>query len=301
MERVYLLLRNNQQTGPFTIGELLQQQLKPSDMIWVEGKSTAWTYLSELELTPFVKKNEVVRENISIKTGDEIEKKAEELRQKILASAPRTYFPQYATEIESYASPYKLPEDEIEFVDIRKERRAKKNTILGELVLTCFVIGLFVLGIYKGKSFLGVKQKVQNSVATELNSHDQHTAQKNKPVVQPGIVVVDTTKQMDSLLALQKPKQKTPINKKPVADSIFHLSQPIINTTKPEEKNVETVIPVLQDDKSAVKKDALLKKEIISEVPDAKTTIEPAKEERRGFLKGLFKKKSKDKAENKKE
>ena len=55
MERVYLLLRNNQQTGPFTIGELLQQQLIPSDMIWIEGKSVAWTYLSELELTPFIK------------------------------------------------------------------------------------------------------------------------------------------------------------------------------------------------------------------------------------------------------
>ena len=55
MERVYLLLRNNQQTGPFTIDELLQQQLRPSDMIWMEGKSAAWTYLSELELIPFIK------------------------------------------------------------------------------------------------------------------------------------------------------------------------------------------------------------------------------------------------------
>ena len=52
MQRVYLLLRNNQQTGPYTIGELLQQQLRPSDMIWIEGESTAWTYLSELELKP---------------------------------------------------------------------------------------------------------------------------------------------------------------------------------------------------------------------------------------------------------
>src|SRR4029078_7185776 len=117
MERVYLLLRNNQQTGPYTIGELLQQQLRPSDMIWVEGKSNAWTYLSELELIPFAKNPEVSEQIKQTKTPDEIEKKAEELRQRILASAPRTYFPKYTTEIETYASSYKLPEHEMQFID----------------------------------------------------------------------------------------------------------------------------------------------------------------------------------------
>ena len=76
MDKVYLLLRNNQQTGPFTIGELLQQQLQPSDMIWIEGKSTAWTYLSELELIPFVKNPEAAVQKNHPKTVDEIERKA---------------------------------------------------------------------------------------------------------------------------------------------------------------------------------------------------------------------------------
>ncbi|MGZ3847343.1 MAG: GYF domain-containing protein, partial [Flavisolibacter sp.] len=79
MERVYLLLRNNQQTGPFTIGELLQQQLKSSDMIWIEGKSAAWTYLSELELTPFIHHDETSNQQVQLKKEDEIERKAEEL------------------------------------------------------------------------------------------------------------------------------------------------------------------------------------------------------------------------------
>lgn len=295
MERVYLLLRNNQQTGPFTIGELLQQQLRPSDMIWIEGKSNAWTYLSELELSPFIKKPEVEREVIPPKTNDEIEKKAEELRQRILASAPKTYFPQHTTEIESYASPYKLsPEDEIEFVDTRKIRRARKNTVLGELVLTCFVIGLFMLGIYKGKSFLGVRQNFQNSVATELNSHDQHTAQKTKPVVQTTIAVVDTTKRMDSLGALQKPKHKIALNKKPVVDSNSLSSQPVVNPIKPGEQNAETFSPKQANEESDVKKDMLVKKEIAPMAPEGKTVDEPVKEEKKGFLKGLFKKKNKD-------
>jgi hypothetical protein len=300
MERVYLLLRNNQQTGPFTIGELLQQQLRSSDMIWIEGKSTAWTYLSELELTPFVKKIEDIQLPPSTKTEDEIERKAEELRQRILASAPKTHFPQYTTEIESYASPYKLsPEDEIEFVDIRKERRTKKNMVFGELVLTCFVIGLFMLGIYKGKSFLGTKQKIQNSTATELNSQDQHAAQKNKLAVQPVIAVIkDTTKQTDSLLALQKTKQKTSIIKKPIVDSIgTQPIQPVINAIQPEEKNIQTTTESLPDEENTVKKDALPKKEIVPAVSEIKSNGEPVKEEKKGFLKGLFKKKNKDNSE----
>lgn len=309
MERVYLLLRNNQQTGPFTIGELWQQQLESSDMIWIEGKSTAWTYLSELELTPFVK-TEVVPESLPVNTKDEIERKAEELRQRILASAPKSHFPQYTTEIETFASPYKLsPEEEIEFIDTRKERRARKNTVLGELVLTCFVIGLFMLGIYKGKSFLGVGEKVQNSVATELNSHDQHTAQKNKPATQPGAATaigsIDTTKQVDSFSIVARPKQKIAVHKKLSADSTTsHTSLSVENTikTKTEEKAEIFKEGVPVEESTAVKKDALPKKEIVPVSRETKNTEETLKEEKKGFLKGLFKKKNKgntEKTENK--
>src|ERR1700750_961441 len=73
MDKVYLLLRNNQQTGPFTIGELLQQQLLPTDMLWIEGRSTAWAYLSELELQPSIDKSvQPIKETVpdpSTRTG----------------------------------------------------------------------------------------------------------------------------------------------------------------------------------------------------------------------------------------
>lgn len=49
MQKVYLLLRNNQQTGPHSLDELLQLGLKPFDLIWVEGKSFGWSYPSEIE------------------------------------------------------------------------------------------------------------------------------------------------------------------------------------------------------------------------------------------------------------
>ena len=49
MDKVYLLLRNNKQTGPYNLEELLRLGLKPTDLIWVEGKSCGWSYPSELE------------------------------------------------------------------------------------------------------------------------------------------------------------------------------------------------------------------------------------------------------------
>jgi hypothetical protein len=44
----YLLLRSNKQSGPFSKEQLLQLGLKPYDLVWVEGKSAAWRYPSEV-------------------------------------------------------------------------------------------------------------------------------------------------------------------------------------------------------------------------------------------------------------
>jgi hypothetical protein len=51
----YLLLRNNKRTGPLTYGELLLMDLKPLDLVWVEGESTSWSHpgaLSEFSEIP---------------------------------------------------------------------------------------------------------------------------------------------------------------------------------------------------------------------------------------------------------
>ncbi|MET0464910.1 MAG: hypothetical protein ABW007_17230 [Chitinophagaceae bacterium] len=50
----YLLLRDNKETGPFSLEELIKFGLKPYDLVWVSGKSAAWRYPSELaELKPY--------------------------------------------------------------------------------------------------------------------------------------------------------------------------------------------------------------------------------------------------------
>jgi hypothetical protein len=49
MQKIYLILRNNKQNGPFSLEELVALSLKPHDLIWVEGKSAGWRYPTEIE------------------------------------------------------------------------------------------------------------------------------------------------------------------------------------------------------------------------------------------------------------
>ena len=51
---MYLLLRNNKQSGPYSFDELKSMGLKAYDLVWLEGKSAAWRYPCEIEeLKPF--------------------------------------------------------------------------------------------------------------------------------------------------------------------------------------------------------------------------------------------------------
>src|SRR5579871_2039109 len=51
---MYLLLRNNKQSGPYSVEDLKSMGLKAYDLVWLEGKSAAWRYPSEIEeLSPF--------------------------------------------------------------------------------------------------------------------------------------------------------------------------------------------------------------------------------------------------------
>jgi hypothetical protein len=55
MPKIYLLLRNNKQSGPHSLEELLHLSLKPHDLIWVEGQSAGWRNPTEIDaLKPYV-------------------------------------------------------------------------------------------------------------------------------------------------------------------------------------------------------------------------------------------------------
>jgi hypothetical protein len=46
---MYLLLRDNKQSGPYSLDELKEKGLKAYDLVWVDGRSAAWRYPSEIE------------------------------------------------------------------------------------------------------------------------------------------------------------------------------------------------------------------------------------------------------------
>ena len=65
----YLLLRNNVETGPFSLEEIISKSLKSTDLIWIEGQSTAWKYPGEIEtLQSFVANEQLIFE--PTKTND---------------------------------------------------------------------------------------------------------------------------------------------------------------------------------------------------------------------------------------
>ncbi len=45
----YLLLRDNKESGPYSFEEIRQKGFKAYDLVWIEGKSAAWRYPSEVE------------------------------------------------------------------------------------------------------------------------------------------------------------------------------------------------------------------------------------------------------------
>ena len=44
----YLLLRDNKESGPYTLNDLVSLGLKAYDLVWVESRSAAWRYPSEI-------------------------------------------------------------------------------------------------------------------------------------------------------------------------------------------------------------------------------------------------------------
>jgi hypothetical protein len=45
----YLLLKDNQQSGPYSLEEISALSLKKLDLVWIEGQSTQWEYVTEIE------------------------------------------------------------------------------------------------------------------------------------------------------------------------------------------------------------------------------------------------------------
>jgi hypothetical protein len=97
----YLLLRNNQESGPHSIEQLASVGLFPLDLIWIEDESMAWKHPDEIEeLKHF------------ISYSDTPQYRMQEKSEKIFVSLPANFSKKSRSEMkEEYAS---LPVNEME-------------------------------------------------------------------------------------------------------------------------------------------------------------------------------------------
>jgi hypothetical protein len=321
MQKVFRLLRHNTEQGPYTIGDLLQQQLVPGDLIWVDGESTAWAHPQEMEVLKYaIDVNLLKKETISstpvqktpaVKVpvqpvnvwtespAAEIERKAEEIRQRTLAfrkastDPGASWHPQQATLIP-------LSENDIEF---RYHKR--KGLPVGEVLMGAMVVGLLTIGWYGGgKDLFQQPKAIANAVAVKMVTTEENTAIGAPDIATPGTtsvaVLTDSATLTDSIasVAIRKvPKKSASLVTAPKTSQI---EEPAL-AVKSEPTTVKKMEPEVA---KATATPPLPKEE---DKPEAVTSTAQAEdkapaeevEKKKGLgrvLKGLFKKKKKDEA-----
>ena len=292
MKKVYLLLRNNHQSGPYTIKELLQQKVHPFDLVWVEGSSRAWSYPTELpELKAFFEGKTAdthsaeTSQHPDLPMDDPIEQWAEELRQRAL-SAPRIFIP---PTLKGETAPVEalrtLAQERIEFIDHRKEKSPAFEWMSGAMVML-----VVVTSVYAGTRIFNASASLP-VVTHRAITIDSHAAKSvATPVPEPAFTAYAEVKK-DTVVAIappivrQKPvvipkKKKINIEARP-ATAIERIPVP-----SHENGSASSSAPTVPDES---KKEVLIEPE-----PRLIVTEEPVEKKKSGLFKGLFRKKKKN-------
>jgi hypothetical protein len=296
MSRVYRLLRNNKELGPFSIGELLGQQLRPSDMLWIEGESTAWCYLREIELTLSHQENKSTSKSpASFSERAQLENRSDELRRNIM------HYKHQQIPVKEEKGPdgelhyYIATADQstIDFVDHRQQ----KSTIVNDVLMTGLIVGLFTGGLYGGrKLFSKNEERVASSQAISVDQHagkaPADTNSNRSPLTFSGLAITP-----DSLQTMTVSKTKLPVNRKSKPDTAL-VKPPIVISQDADNSIVQPNInePPLQNvsTEPAIKKEPVVKEEKPITSPKKEITKEEDLEKKKGFLRKLFGKKKKE-------
>jgi hypothetical protein len=317
MQKVYLLLRNNQQTGPHSLEELLQLNVKPFDLIWVEGKSYGWSYPSEIEtLKPFVtaassqkietppvqqpstepslpNRNKAVPKKIfvSLPTGsviapasssqapDAIEQKAEELRKRI-----QSYSPQKITEEEEVKTNYarSLTDVEEDYTSwVYRKKTKKKKYFNNKYWFAGSIIVIGSAGIWLMAKTVYEKPVTQPQQFTVQNSNKEEITGFPSETRQSSTAVVTKSKSSGQPLTLntsKKPKKKIELPANAKKAEAKPLSEEVIQKDPPVQL-IKTTEPVVEEKKN---------EPAVAETPKEK------KKSLKQILGGLFKKNKKD-------
>ena len=299
METRYLLLRNNKQSGPYSIDDLIGQQLKPNDLVWTEGKSRAWLHPYEMEeFTPTFTKA-----TVSKSTSNTKKEKAE---QTISTECVTFDTSQFSTSTSSasvetnYSTSSNQLHDQEQDEPIRfvfHKKRAPVN--YGQVVGTMVALALLFMGWQRGW-FPGHHTDATESVVVPLISSESHTA-KAKHIAHS----TPTKKQ-------EEQQQPIVLSDAPVESSTTELTPAVSRTTTPvvKEKKVTrkvskpiiTPVVIKQDaitpDLIPAKQDEAALKNLpdVTATASSTTEVKPEAEKKKGFglFRGLFKKKHKD-------
>lgn len=285
MQTLYRLLRNNVQSGPFTIDELLQQQLQHADLIWVEGKSHAWSPLSDMELSPFedappvAVRTEEAQPTIPKKESLplDLEERAEAIRRRALSYTTNHHLHRVTEEEEQMAYSFSKP-DQIDFVDHRRERYSQVAEVFGAALVALLVIG----GVAGGRYLIREKKEPVNTVTTQINAGEANAAKaspgRSQVAFVPETLVKDTVETIKPLLKTKKRDITT--RKKTVA-----LPLEAMGTTPKKTDDITADLGALPASAEPPRQ-----KEIVSIASNA-SAGEEKKKSLGQALKGLFKKK----------
>ena len=223
-------------------------------------------------------------------SSSDLEKKAEELRQRALSWKPAEYYHPAVDEIEDHGS-YSNPERPIHF----EFHRRKRYVTLEHLMVVGLISVMAVAAWYRGWTPLRNRMSTTEETVTPMVSVDNHTAKKSgRTTTHPQapsqnseqplatLPLADTTTR-DSMVINDLPKKEVVKKKKPAKISI-----PII--IKADMAQIPKEEPVLPPDPAVNSDKSLAASGVKSNADDASEK----KKERKGFLGGLFKKKKKD-------
>ena len=318
MGKIYLLLRSNRQLGPFTVEELLEHNLKPVDLIWVEGRSAGWSYPQEIEaLKPFLKfettstplfnpasqpmaeqapkppsknvfvslpdnvKHSSFSEQHSRSTEDDLEKKAEALRQRAQAyqaTQPSTDFLQtnYSKDINDLEENYTGWFYE-QSQKKKKEAKQKRKTFI------IATVAIFVCGYALIQYFSSPDVKENSTVATAAT-----TADISSGVTEPQ--PLPTSKQDLTNYEEPIPEQIRETASKPIKQN------PVPASSLPSTKN-EDPKPTGINNHTTEEPKAVYTKPQAEDIKPSETAQKPIEEKKKGLSKFLDKLKGKTKEE----
>jgi hypothetical protein len=304
MEKVYLLLRNNVQSGPFSYAQLVKHSLKPSDLVWVEGESTAWLTPAELEATQNKKRTEVFVDTVPAVVPAATKQPPPKFTPTFVY--PYSFKKNTADTITSEKSFVKqnlLTEGEQ--LDFRVHKKGARMVSLDQLAAVGFIALVLTTAWYGRHQFFAVQEQTLSSVAPAAFVSEESFAAK-QPIIQSNAPVMPDSLLSTSTVSGTKTEINTSKNRIPAAASPYtgqSATETVSTETaaiadKPQpikQKDPQSEPPVVEKEtpKVAVAETPVTKKEEAVTAAPEETDESKKKKSFGQAIKGIFKKKKK--------